>query len=94
MKLVDGGFRVKNTEAERLGSATLVATTLAICWDAMLAGAVKRPVDEMVPEPAGVIDQLTAAVLGVPVTEATNCCALTIRGRPSLPACRLATQTV
>jgi hypothetical protein len=52
-------------------SATLVALTVTDCVDVMLAGAVYRPLEDMVPT-AGLMDQATA-VLEVSVNEAVNC---------------------
>jgi len=73
------GLTVTDTVADRLtvaeadfaGSATLVAVTVTTWAEAMVPGALYRPVPEIDPT-FGFRDQLTA-VLGVPVTAAVNC---------------------
>lgn len=60
-----------------LGSDTLVAVTVTFAGDGTAAGAVYRPVEEIVPQvvplqPVPDAVQVTA-VFDVPVTEAANC---------------------
>ena len=72
MVTATGGMSVTVAEAEAFGLAWLVAFTVTVCWDAMVAGAVYKPEELMVPVD-GLIDQVTA-VLPVFVTVAENCC--------------------
>jgi hypothetical protein len=67
-----GGFNVIVALADLLLSAALVAVTVTDCVLVTVAGALYRPLDEMLPT-AGEIDQFTA-VLVVLVTAALNCC--------------------
>jgi hypothetical protein len=62
-----GGVRVTVAVAVLVGSATLDAVTVTVCWLDIVAGAVYAPFT-MVPA-AGLSDQVTAVLL-VPVTEA------------------------
>ncbi len=54
-----------------MGSATLVAVTLTVCWVLFVAGAVYKPVLDSVPT-AGLNDQVTPVLL-LPVTVVVNC---------------------
>ncbi len=54
------------------GSAELVAVTVTFWLAVMDEGAVYRPVESMLPTPAGLRDQVTAALV-VLVTVAANC---------------------
>ena len=67
------GVRVTVPLEDFAMSATLVAVTVTICCELIVAGAVYRPVLDMVPTPAGLIDQVTAVLLD-PETVAVNCC--------------------
>jgi len=58
--------------ADLLGSATLVAVTVTVCAPAILAGAVYRPVEEIVPL-CGLILQVTTLLTAF-ATVAVNCC--------------------
>jgi hypothetical protein len=60
-------------EAVAEESAWLVAVTVTVSAVVMLAGAVYRPVELIVPAPAGEIVQVTAALL-VFTALAENCC--------------------
>jgi hypothetical protein len=53
--------------------AWLVAVSVTVCCVVMLAGAVYRPEELMLPTPPGVIVQFTVVLL-VLVTVAVNCC--------------------
>jgi hypothetical protein len=64
---LDAGVRVTVAVAVLVGSATLDAVTVTVCWLEIVAGAVYTPLT-IVPV-AGLSDQVTA-VLPVPVTEA------------------------
>jgi hypothetical protein len=55
-----------------VGSETLWAVTITVCGVRILAGAVYRPAEEIVPTD-GLIDQVTAVLL-VPKTVGANCC--------------------
>jgi hypothetical protein len=67
-----GGVRVTEALAERAGSAWLAAVTTTLCALETEAGAVYRPLVEIVPT-AGLSDQVTL-LFPVPVTVAVNCC--------------------
>ena len=66
-----GGFKVTIAVADREGSATLVAVTVIACVLLMVAGAMYKPVLEMLPT-AGSTDQVTSLLL-VPVMVTVNC---------------------
>src|ERR1017187_10205700 len=71
---VTGGVRLMVAVPLLVVSAALVAVTVTVWADAMEAGAVYRPAEEIEPA-AGLIDQVTA-VLEVLPTVAVNCCVL------------------
>ena len=80
-----GVVMVTVVDADLVLSATLVAVTVTVFGDGAVAGAVYKPLAEIVPhagpaQPAPVTVHVTA-VLELPVTVALNCCAL--------PACTL-----
>ena len=60
-------------EADLVESARAVAVTVAVWFWAKPVGAVYAPLPLIVPEPAGLTDQVTPALL-VPLTVAANCC--------------------
>ena len=68
---VTGGMRLMVAVPVFEESALLVAVTVTVWADAMEAGAVYRPAEEIEPA-AGLIDQVTA-VLEVLPTVAVNC---------------------
>jgi hypothetical protein len=70
---VIGGYNVIVDEADFVVSAWLVAVTITVCWLVILAGAVYRPEELIVPTPPGEIVQVTA-VLPLFTTLAENCC--------------------
>jgi hypothetical protein len=74
----EGGRIVTEANADLVESDTLVAEMVTIAGDGAAAGAVYRPVEEIVPQvdplqPVPDTVQVTAP-FDVPVTEATNCC--------------------
>ena len=71
--IVIGGINETVAEADFVGSAWLVAVTVTVCCDVMLAGAVYKPVALTLPTPLGLIDQVTVELV-VLVTVAVNCC--------------------
>src|SRR5205085_1997519 len=66
------GLRLIVAVSDLVGSATLVARTVAVCAVGIEAGAVYSPLASIVPGPA-ITAQVTDVLL-VPVTEAANCC--------------------
>jgi len=62
-----GGSRVSVAKAATVESATVVAVTVTVCWEAMEFGAVYRPDGLTAPAPTGVTDQTTPR-LQLPVT--------------------------
>jgi len=66
-----GGTTVTLAVAVLLASAALVAVTVTVCGLPSVAGALYKPLLEMVPT-AGLTDHVTA-VFVVPVTAAVNC---------------------
>jgi len=66
------GDNVTVAEAVAAVFAWLVAVTVMVCCMAMLAGAVYRPEELIVPVPVGLIDHVTAVLL-VFETVAVNC---------------------
>ena len=66
-----GGISVTVAAADFALSAWLVAVTVAVCWLAIMVGAVYRPLALTVPAPLTVH---VTAVLVVFVTVAVNCC--------------------
>jgi hypothetical protein len=68
------GIKVTFDEADTAVFAWLVAVTVTVCCVEMVAGAVYKPDELIVPVPAGLIVQVTAVLL-VLVTVAVNCCA-------------------
>ena len=66
-----GMLTVTVADADFVESVWLVAFTVTVCWDEMLAGAVYKPEELMVPVD-GLIDQVTAVLLAF-VTVAENC---------------------
>ena len=69
--IVTGGFRDTVAFATCVGSAALVAVIVTDCEELIIAGAVYKPVVEIVPT-AGLTDQVTA-VFVVPETVPVNC---------------------
>jgi hypothetical protein len=72
-----GGTIVPVVDADVFGSDMLVAVMVTVAGDGGVAGAVYRPVEEIVPQvaplqPVPDAVQVTA-VFDVPVTEAANC---------------------
>ena len=72
MLTATGGFSVTVAVVDFVGSATLVAVTVTACTAVVFAGAVYRPVAEMVPS-AGLTDHVTFVLL-FHATFAMNCC--------------------
>jgi hypothetical protein len=68
-----GALTVMAADADLVGSATLVAFTVAVV---AVAGAVKSPLAEIVPL---VADQVTDLLATVPCTAALNCCEAPMR---------------
>jgi hypothetical protein len=66
------GIKVTVDEADAAVFAWLVAVTVTFCCAEIVAGAVYKPDELIVPVPAGLIVQVTA-VLVVLVTLAVNC---------------------
>ena len=68
-----GGWSVTVAVAVLVLSAELAAVTVTVCAEASDAGAVYKPLVEMLPT-EGLIDHVTAVFVD-PVTDAVNCCA-------------------
>jgi hypothetical protein len=66
------GFNVTVAEANLSVSTLLVAVTITVCCFEIVAGAVYRPVELIVPT-EGLIDHVTASLPGSS-TLAVNCC--------------------
>jgi hypothetical protein len=74
IEIVTAGCRLMVAVAVLVLSAELVAVTVTVCAEVIDAGAVYRPLVEIVPAD-GLIAQVTA-VFVEPETEAVNCCVL------------------
>src|SRR5271170_8098327 len=66
------GSSVIAVDEDAVASARLLAVTITVCAAFMVAGAVYRPDELIVPAPAGLIDHVTA-LLAALVTVAVNC---------------------
>jgi hypothetical protein len=86
---VGAGKSVTFAVPDCVGSATLVAMTVTLCWLLTVPGAVLRPVLDT-PPTLGLTDHVTA-VLAVPFTAAANCAVWF--GKRSAPAGRTWTVT-
>ena len=70
-----GGVKLTLADAATRPLATLVAVTETVCVEAMLAGAVYKPVLSTAPTPLGATVQVTAMLpLDTLATAAANCC--------------------
>ena len=67
------GSSVIVVDEDAVVSARLVAVTVTVCAEVLVAGAVYRPEGLTVPVPAGEIVQFTAVLL-VLVTVTVSCC--------------------